>query len=279
MVELSDFPTKYFFFFNDRNNYKQQKIEIRQRGFTGQVRELIMPDENTIQASYNPFQWSLTSSDEEYSPTMPGQATVSMITVKDQEFIEFLDAKNQEYLVVWNLPPYRGYIGFINPQQYVEEYLAPPYISVLQSSDGLGLLQDIEVDAPKENMSYIRIIGLALQKTGLPVNEIYTVVDLFETRMQRGANDSPLDQTYYHMQYAYDENDNPRFTWFELLEYLLTPMGATIMQSRGQWWVIRSFGEYFFRDPQVVRFNLEGMFSGAFALSYDDHFRQILCRS
>ena len=275
------------------NNADWFRVEIRRRGFVGTPVELVVPGESTLKARYNPVEIRYSGQDEGLNMTIwPSEANAFLISILDQEFIEFLDAKQDEYLVVVyiseNHTPGDGFtvseiewMGFIVPQDYQESYLAPPYDSQVSCTDQLGLLNDIVYDGPLERMTLLKLVGLCLQKTGLPVDIIYISIDLFEVGHALADNREALSQTYFDTNDFKDEDGEITLTYFEILEDILKNFKARLFQAgfNGPAWWIQRLPEWYFPQVPVVKARTDGTFADSLKMDPEDQFIEITCLS
>lgn len=139
------------------------------------------------------------------------------------------------------------------PQQYSEDYKAPPYYVSIVATDGLPALKDyifLKDDGQRfnESMSAIKLIAYILKKTGLEFN-IRVAINLYSTGMDTTDDDDPLDQAYVDCDVYYIATENPSLSF--VLQSILESFGASIIQEFGVWHIVRvqeKVDEYDYRE-------------------------------
>ncbi len=127
------------------------------------------------------------------------------------------------------------------PQQYQEEYKAPPYYVSVQATDGLAELKNyflIQADGQKYfgTISLIKLVAYCLSPIKLSLN-IRVACNLYAVAMDQGAEDDPLDQAYIDFECFYLAEKEPTLEF--VLKSILEPFGARITQWEGRWNIVR----------------------------------------
>lgn len=154
------------------------------------------------------------------------------------------------------------WVGPVLPQQYAEDYKAPPYLTTIVAKDGLTDLVNIDFLQGDGQPYFGRIrcltlLSECLKKTLLDL-PIRCACNLFAEDMDRGINDDPLDQAYVDPENYY-LNDNPTFGF--VLEAILRTFRARIVQWDGRWNIVsveEMVDAYNYRD-----FNKDGIFTAS----------------
>jgi hypothetical protein len=130
----------------------------------------------------------------------------------------------------------------IYPQSYKEAYTeSVNYPVTFEASDGLAELDDIDfLDSTGARYSgtqkQIRVIASILAKLGFNLN-IRSACNIFATGMSTGAANDPLDQAYVDCQAYYPKNK--ALSCIDVIDRILAPYCATLVQWAGYWWIIR----------------------------------------
>jgi hypothetical protein len=148
------------------------------------------------------------------------------------------------------------------PQQYAEDYKAPPYYVSVIATDGLPSLKDypfLQDDGQRFNgiVKQIQLIALILRKTRLALN-IRCACNLFAVDMEDNSevlSNDPLDQAFVDVDAYYLATDEPTFDY--VLRAILKPYGARTVQENSKWNIVRveeMRSEYAYRefDPNGV---------------------------
>lgn len=127
------------------------------------------------------------------------------------------------------------------PQQYQEEYKAPPYYISVQATDGLAELKNyylIQNDGQKYfgTISLIKLVAYCLAPIKLSLN-IRVACNLYALTMDQDAEDDPFDQAYIDFECFYLAEKEPTLEF--VLKSILEPFGARITQWEGRWNVVR----------------------------------------
>ncbi len=135
---------------------------------------------------------------------------------------------------------YLKWIGYVLPQQYMEDYKAPPYYTSISCKDGISDLANLLFVQDDGQDFYgrtrtIELIAFCLRKTGLNLN-IRSAVNMYATDMDQGDADDPLDQAYVDPE-AFYLNGTPTIDY--VLNELIRPYRARLLQWDGCWNIVR----------------------------------------
>lgn len=147
---------------------------------------------------------------------------------------------------------YIMWMGYVLPQQYMEEYKAPPYYTTINAKDGLSDLKNLlflQDDGQEffERIKTIELIAFCLRKTGINLN-IRSGINLYAQDMDQFETDDPLDQAYIDPE-AFYLDGTPTIEF--VLTELIRPYRARLVQWEGRWNILRVeelLGEYDYRE-------------------------------
>lgn len=232
-----------------RINYNNQagnasRIDILQNGYTGSIIEL-----DTFGSPPILLRMRGENSDK-FTPILPSEADVNLISNGDFDFSIFFTNYEHTFICIFYKDLGSGlteiWRGANMPGLYTEPFVQSPYPVTVTFTDQLGILDEhyfLQTESPTAvnfsgTLSVIQIIALILEKTGLTL-PIRSGVNMFDTGMTTTSSDDPLAQAYINVDCFYDEDlTNPKTCQYVLQE-LLKPFGARIIQAYGYWWILR----------------------------------------
>lgn len=185
--------------------------------------------------------------------------TLSFVATADSDRISFryTSGKNVTITVTAVSATTNGHeikgIYKVLPQQYQEEYKAPPYYISVQATDGLAELKNyylIQGDGQKYfgTISLIKLVSYCLAPIKLSLN-IRVACNLYALTMNQDAEDDPFEQAYVDFECFYLAEKEPTLEF--VLKSILEPFGARITQWEGRWNIVRveeMKGPYDFRE-------------------------------
>lgn len=193
-----------------------------------------------------------------FEPIYGAELTVNIMSLTDQQFIEFATAKNKQYLaVLYN--DTQGYIefqGWLVPSEYEESYNQPPYETTLIFNCGLGMLS--AYDYLNGSAYYvgrateIAIITNILQMiypTTLPTAlkpEVRVSISLIQSGGSTALTSSAVATSYVD-QGKYINDDGTVWTALDVLKDILLTYGARIATGLAGWWIVRM------RDYAIIK--------------------------
>jgi hypothetical protein len=216
---------------------RDARIRIYEREYVGSVVKI---DYGNV----SPFMLNKPKQGEvnnKFYPIHPTNATIDLTSVEVHQFLPLFTQDNKKYRVVYEVfsdgafsPVWQG---FIDPNIYREDFVSTPYFVEIQVVDNLKILEselftDNEGNLLFGSMKLIKVINLIMQKTGLSL-KIRSGINIFEANHTTLATDDPLDQTYIDVA-CYRRGSEP-FTCWEVLEAILKPFGARILQEQNMW--------------------------------------------
>lgn len=209
------------------------KLDIQKNGYSGAVTSVYC-DREPIQINYE------GPSDFLLDPIWGSQMTINLKSMTAFQFLDLYTNNCREYKVVFYIAGSAKWVGFILPDQYQGEYRYPPYTNSFVATDQLGYLRtilwdkiyDTTVQYGLKTLKPIHVLWWIFEATKLNLN-IREGINVYETRMNSTAADSPLDQCYLHG-IAYDG-----MTYYDVLKDLLVKFGAVIRQRNAEWFIFR----------------------------------------
>lgn len=163
------------------------------------------------------------------------------------------------------------------PQQYSEEYKAPPYYVSVVATDGLAELSTyylIQEDGQKYfgTISLIKLVSYCLSHLKLGLN-IRVACNMYADNMDQTDADDPFDQAYVDFEAFYLAQPEPTLDF--VLRSVIEPFGCRITQWDGRWNIVRieeMTGDYDFREFDANgEYISNGTFSPVIDIDYPDN--------
>jgi len=218
-------------------NTMTQRVRIYEREYPGSLVEINA-------GAPSPFHIHKPKAGElnnKLTPVHPTGAMLSLASEEDYQFLPLFTQDNKRYRAVYEVDDGGGFEevwqGFFEPNIYREDFVAAPYYTEFQISDNVRHLEKIDFADDNGNPMYgnlklIKVIAHVMKKTGLELS-IRSGINIFETNHDTDPEDDPLDQTYIDVS-CYRDGTDP-FSCWQVLESILKPFGARIVQSDNQW--------------------------------------------
>lgn len=176
-------------------------------------------------------------------PVHPTNALLSLTSEFDFQFLPLFTEDNKKYKCVYEVDEDQNgsfvadWSGFFEPNIYREDFESAPYYTEFQIVDNVKILEKEPFTDDSNNLlngslKLIKVIALIMKKTGLSL-KIRSGINIFEVNHDTDPEDDPLDQTYIDVA-CYREGAEP-FNCWQVLEAILKPFGARIIQSQNQW--------------------------------------------
>lgn len=174
------------------------KIETQEDAFAESVTDLI--------ATGEPLSIEYDSGDDSYNfPIRPSKAVFRVHSLTDFQLTDFYSEQDFRLKVKISLGANLFWQGFVSTGEYSEPYECVPYPVQITAVDGLNYLKElpfvdsISVTAGVETITYYEgrqfeslVICNILAKA--QITEFKEFLNIYETRMNATADDSPLDQ-------------------------------------------------------------------------------------
>lgn len=252
-------------------------IKVQKKDFIGAVVD--------VKGGPDPFTISLRGEgdNDKFVPVLQTTSILTLVSEINSEFIDLFTNNPKKYRIKFYKLPFdydyvgtptgsgftSGYssgfggdtiplelhlvwMGFVLPQQYLEDYKAPPYYTTVNAKDGLSDLKNIFFlqDDGQEffgRIKTIELIAFCLRKTGINLN-IRSGINLYAQDMDQFETDDPLDQAYIDPELFYL---NGTQTLDFVLTELIRPYRARLIQWDGRWNILRIeelLSEYDYRE-------------------------------
>jgi hypothetical protein len=226
-------------FYDIRLNY-HNKTEILEKDYSGSVTEV-------LGGNADPTVYSLRGEGEmdKFIPRITGEISFSILSQAEGQFHDLATNDPEKFRIRHSIDDGGGYdimfVGKMLPNQYEEAYVSAPYPVNVIATDGTAILADIPFLDDGGNRltgSYKQIILIAwiLKKIGLDLN-IRSGCNIYALTMDATASDDPLDQAYVDVLRYYLIKETP--SCLEVLEWILEPYGAQLIQYYNVWNIIR----------------------------------------
>jgi hypothetical protein len=234
---------------------RTERIRIYEREYVGSVVEIEVGEMSPLFIQ-KPKQGDLNN---KLTPIHPTNAELCFTSVYDNQFLPLFTQDNKKFRVVYEIDEGSGFAEvhqwFVAPSVFQSPFTPGlPHPVTISVGDNVKELETEKFTDGDDNlirgrMKLIKIISHILQKTGLAL-KIRCGINIFEINhtIESDGSSDPLDQTYVDADCYRVENE--AFTCWEVIEALLMPFGARIVQSNNQWLleeIDRAFPSYDYR--------------------------------
>jgi hypothetical protein len=220
----------------DVQNNILHRIDILERGYTGSITE--------VDADSNPFSLSKSNGElnNKFITLQPTYATINLIAKSNFQYIGLFSQDDRKYKVIYYTNGQEIWQGFITPSTYSEEYVPVPYVASIQATDNLALLDEADFLDDSGNKlagsaALIDVLWTCLKKANPDLPVIRSGINKFATGMTTGGNNDPLNQTYIRQESFYETDGTP-WKCKRVMEALLKPFGAELVQYGGRWNIV-----------------------------------------
>lgn len=181
------------------------------------------------------FRWS---PDSFINPVLkPSSADIHLMSPSRLYFKSLFTSNKFKYKVQYYESSVIKWTGYLMPDLYSEPYENKNYPIILKAVDGLGYLKNIDF-LDSDGNEYegrdtdMNIIAICMKKLnmGLLVN---VAINIFETRMDKGSNDNPLQQAFTYRDIFKDKD------CAYVLREIIKPYGCMMYQMDNTWWIVR----------------------------------------
>lgn len=237
----------------DTQSGSESKVDIVKLSYGGSVTEICGADVA--------FSKSLRGegSQDKFETILSTTATLELTSETDFQFLNIYTNNPEEYRINYYIDSVLKGVYKVLPQQYEEDYKAPPYYLTVVSTDGLAELREFpflrDDGFPFEGkIKAIEAIAICLKRTGLRLN-IRCGINMYAVGMTTTASSDPIDQAYIDPEAIYSSTDNPTVRY--ALDHILRPFCARLVQENSVWNIVRVEelrGSYDYRefDPDGV---------------------------
>ena len=157
----------------------------------------------------------------------------------DGQYLDLFATSDKEHMVVIYRAGAVIFRGFIDPELYTEDFIAPPYSITIPATDGLAALDSYypNLDFSQDRVTLLEILKLSLQQTGLNLPILINCSLFPETGKSGTMFDYVMIDSMALVQNAngYIEKINAK----ETITNLLRGFSCRIYQSNGRWYIDR----------------------------------------
>lgn len=227
----------YFDFYADRESVKWT-VEIHESGYGGSATAMTMGPV--------PFMIEAGSDVDLFSPHRGSECDLNIAVTSGDDYSFLYTTDARKYLVKiykYILSSTLYWSGYLLPGQIVDSFKYSRILTV-RATDGLGILKEQPYVDDATGLPYddyeaeIVIIARCLLKTGLEL-PIRSLVNLCtsESIPIAATNDTLLNA--YAQQRRLQDAELNSVSCIDTIDQLLIPLGATIRQSVGVWYILR----------------------------------------
>jgi hypothetical protein len=223
------------------------KLDVVKRAYLGSVTEVCGTDVPWLRAL------RAEASQDKFESILSTKVTLGLLSETNLEFAPLYTNNPNEFRINYYKDSVLKGVYKVLPQQYGEDYKAPPYYTYVVATDGLPSLTDfvfLQDDGQRFNGSIraIELIAFILRKTKLELN-IRVGINMYATEMDETDADDPLDQAYVDTDTYYINETEPTLDY--VLRQIIEPFGARLIQENAVWNIVRveeMRGEYDYRE-------------------------------
>ena len=228
------YGTKYYLKYTNWLGFLTE-IYVKKKDYTGAV--------SNVQAGPDPLVVEYMGRGDDRIATFKGSvANFYMKADRWLDYKEFFDTTDRDYIIEKYVAGSLNWKGYVIPGIYKEPRKYMNYIVQLQATDGLGDLKSykfltsggIEYSGAKTLME---ILVICLDKIGLDL-DIWSHVNIYEKNMSSTASDDPLIQAKINCNAFYEGSERKPMKCYDVIEKILKPFGARILQYAGAWHII-----------------------------------------
>lgn len=253
----------------DLFNNVTARVDILERGFTGTLTE--------VKGGMPPFVRTLReiSINNKFEPLRPTSAEINLLSETDLAFMGLFSQDDRKFQVKYYKPVGTLlWTGFIIPSVFNQPYTEnPPYITTIQATDNLtelGSLDFLDKDGNKfiGKNNLVNIVVSILSKLSLSINIRIACNVREDTHSTNNSN--AFFETYQEMSSFYEDDGTP-WTCERVLQSILIPFGAKIVQENGVWNIIRveeQTASYYYREyTSIGAYSSTGTYNPIVAIS------------
>lgn len=243
----SSYNPKYRLQYYDVHSSVQSVIDIEERGYGGSAID--------VTGAGTPFKLMKEAGElnEKFDVIRPTLAEFAIISKSHFQFISLYTQDDKKFRVSFTHGS-SSWKGYLVSSVYREDFSPTVnYAVVVTASDGLSRLADFDfVDASGNTfeglMSLRQIVLECLNKIGLRLN-LVIAVNKYATGMSSGTSDDPFGQAYLDADTFL--KDGKPIKCNQVLEMVLKPFGAYIVQRNSKWHIIEVEAQteaYYYRE-------------------------------
>jgi hypothetical protein len=244
------------------------RIDILERAFVGAITEVCQ--------SGDPLHITMRGdgTTDKFEPVLAVELAIQLLSETDQQFLSIYTNDREKYRVKAYKNSELKIYAKVLPQQYQEDYKAPPYYVSFSATCGLPQLKDyvlVQDDGQIlfGTISLIKLVAYCLSRLNLDL-PIRVACNLYAIDMDQADSDDPFDQAYIDFECFYLSGETPTLDY--VLRSILEPFGARIVQWDGRWNIVRveeMVGLYDYRDfDSLGDYVTNGTFDPVINLNY-----------
>lgn len=228
------FQKKYFFTFKPLDN-KDHVVEIWQ-----DTTLLITPTQ--IIGAVDPFVVTMSGLNDKLEPVRGSGADLNLFATSNLQYMDLYTANLQEYQVRHYIDGNLNWCGYLDTEIFSSDLSrSKNYNVAITANDGFALLDQMTYlqsnSLPFTGISsQYTILQYVISKISLPYNNIYIAISTTIPGTTIAASETIFNKTYVNNDNFYDEEGVP-MTLREVLETILRPYGAFIIQSGGSLYI------------------------------------------
>ena len=230
------YQKKYYFQFTDPVS-RVHVVELWQN--TG---DTLTAEE--IKGSANPFSVELPELNHKFQVVRGTGATIQLFSDTDMKFYTGLKHVDPtEFMVKHYIDSALNWCGYLNSDMYSEPYdINFNYIITTTANDGFALMDRFRfIQSDATNYVGIKskweLLQICLNKLALPYTDIRVKLATTFSGFSGDSDSTILHESYVNCANFYDE-DNLGMTLREVVETILAPYGAFIVQSAGSIYIV-----------------------------------------
>lgn len=242
-----------------------------------------------VKAGPRPFLLKYQSGDEQViNAIRASEAEINIYSEEDFSLDDFYSEDDEQFRVDFYCESVNGtalnkllWQGYIVQDNCQEEFQDPPYIITLNATDGLALLKDVKFNDVALNYldtlvfkhTLLDYIKVAIKSTGvnLPVRIFSNIFE--NTQSDRG--DDPVNEMFSQTRLfsgMFLDTSNAWQNIYDILNVILFPLNATLIQADGYWNIIRFTEAYLFDSNQIAGTKYDADFANPEAVTLDPNF-------
>lgn len=192
-----------------------------------------------VKAGSPPFVVQLPDMSNKFQTVRGTGCIINLLSDTDMKFFDGLyHVDPKEFLIYHYIDSVLNWVGYLNPEMFTEPYdQSENYIIQTTGNDGFNLMDRLffnEADSSqfKGMKSEWELLQIVFGKIGLPYTDIRIALSTTFADFTGGADVTILHESYIDSANFYDEDEKP-MTLRGVIESILKPYGAFIMQSNG----------------------------------------------
>lgn len=229
------YQQKYYYTFYSIDN-KLNRVELWQDTSTTLTAE-------QVDSMGMPFSVEMTDLESKFTSVRGTGCEINLLSYSDMKFFTGLyHVDKKEFIVKHYIDGSINWLGYLNSEMMRETYsLATNYPVQVTGNDGFALLERIQF--LQTNGSYytgvkslFEILTICIDRIELPFTAINIALATTSPTLSIGSNNTLLNLTYIDTANFYKE-DGTAETMRKVLESILEPHGAFIVQKNGALWI------------------------------------------